>query len=57
MNEYRAISRKTPDAGIVGTAGSTATWTGNPLDLAPSLALRNHRSTDSAWGSSGSGPA
>ena len=59
MNGLCTIPLKTPpaDADIVGIAGGTMTWAGDPLDLAPSLALRNHSSTDLAWDSSGSGPA
>lgn len=33
------------------------TWAGNPLDLAPSLALRNHSPTGFARSYGGSGPA
>ena len=49
MNEDRTL--------IVGTAGGTVTWAGNPLDPVPSLALRNHSPTGFAWGYGGSGPA
>ena len=38
-------------------AGSVVTWAGNPLDLAPSLALRNHSPTGFAWGYGDSDPA
>ena len=40
-----------------GWLGGVVTWAGNPLDLAPPLALRNHGPTGFSWGYGDSGPA